>query len=467
MKTRIWSMKLLSVLVITIVLNLIACSRASFEATDTTVRQNTPQPDNPTNPFDNPNSGDPFDCTNNNSAACDTDDTGFNPYLPPLNFTPPQCEVTPISGSVCFSSRFANATQNSIDGVQVWLVVDSSESFDDERLAVANAVTSGFLASLRRQVPVTISVIVGHAPSSAYRGFRSSAPSVNPEIFYRHSSEPVSITLLPNMSASQAQAAKNQLLSKVGANMQESPISLAKRDRGSVDGMSWELGGPHSGSDELGLRNLYDAMARTSLSANNAWVVLFLSDENDVCTPFVENGRYVYSHRDEEEMFYRYCSGINIDSVFSRIVNYAGSRPFALGALVYTGQAAIPSGIQHSVGKGYTNVVARAGRSGIMVDLASRSVIGLQTVADRLVQGAANVTNESVGLHSQFPIYDQNKQRLNISQLATFNPGDGDRVDLQVFVDGVQVGYTLDTVNSLVRPSRLGANVELRYCLKR
>ncbi len=464
MKAPIGSMKWLSVVVITVVLNLIACSNASFEATDTTATK-TPQPDNPNSPFNPPNSGDPFACTNNNTVACDTDDSGFKPYLPPLNFTPPFCEVTPTSPK-CMTNNYRNATQNPIDGVHVWLVVDSSESFDDERLAVANAVTSGFLSSLQRQVPVTISVIVGHAPTSSYAGFRSSAPAVNPEVFYRHSSEPISIRLLPTMSSAQFQTARNQLLSKVGASMQESPISLAKRNRGSVDGMSWELAGPHSGSDELGLRNLFDAMSRTSIPANNAFVVLFLSDENDVCTPFVDGSRYVYSHRDEEEMFYRYCSGINVDSVFSRIVQFVGSRPFVLGALVYTGQAPIPSGIQHSVGKGYTNVVARAGRSGVMVDLASRNVIGLQTVADRLVSGAATVTNESVGLHNQFPIFDQNKQRLNLSQVATFNLGGSERFNMQVYVDGIQVGYTLDTMNSLIRPSRLGVNVEIRFCIK-
>lgn len=464
MMTREWSLRIMFMATMVMTANQLACSNARFEATASTPQQTTPQPDNPSSPFQ-PNSGDPVRCDTAQTQACDPDDGGFRPTVPNLTFTPPQCDITVISDQ-CYRNIYRNATKNSIDGVNVWLVVDSSESFDDERLAVAKAVTAGFLTSLRRQVPVTISVIVGHAPSSAYRGYPSYAPAMNAEIFYRHSSEPVSITLRPGMSSSQVRSLESQLLSKVGANMQESPISLAKRDRATLDGMSWALGGPHSGSDELGLRNFYDAMARARIPANNALVVLFMSDENDVCTPFVSGNQYVYSHRDEEEMFYRYCRGINVDSVYSRLISYVGDRPFVLGALVYTGQAPIPSGVQHSVGKGYTNLVARAGRSGVMVDLASRNVYGLQTVADRLIQGAVSATNESVGLHTQFPIYDSNRRRLNLSEVATYNPGTGPRLDMQVFVDGVQVNYSIDTVNSLVRPSRLGTQVEIRFCVK-
>ena len=61
-----------------------------------------------------------------------------------------------------------DTSKNPIDGVTVWLVVDSSRSFDKERQAVGKALASKFIKKLANEKPVTISVIASHAPSASY-----------------------------------------------------------------------------------------------------------------------------------------------------------------------------------------------------------------------------------------------------------------------------------------------------------
>lgn len=437
-----------------------ACDNARFQE----VKPLSPQPDNVSPQF-RPTSGDPVSCNCDNvkAAYCDPADDGLSESLPPLTFTPPPVRVTP-KGENCFINYYDNTTKPNITGVQVWLVVDSSESFDDERRAVAKALANTFLATLLYKVPITISVIAGHAPSSNYGSYRSYAPDVNPEIFYRKGTEPISITVSPGMSSAQILALGDVLMSKVDNNMQESPISLAKRNRATIDGMSWALAGPHSGSDEMGIRNFMEAMKKTTLPANTAFVALFLSDENDVCVPFVNgSGQFVYSHDNEREIHQRFCSGVSVSSAYSLAMSYAGNNPFMFGALVYTGQSPIPSGIQHSVGIGYTHLVARAARQGVMVDLASRNFSNLQTAANTLVKELAAITDESQNFHTQFPIYTSPEQRVSLARIATDS---NNNFDLQVYVKGNRTNFSVDGANSLVKPCDLGQSVEIHFCLK-
>ncbi len=473
MKSQSMLSKALVLIFATLIVNQMACNKASFEASKGTPGQTAPAPDNVDDPFDQSDSGDIVRCDNSSDLFCDRGDDGLTDDVPPLDWNPPQCSVSREGN--CFSNTCTDTRRNPIKGVDVWLVVDSSRSFDDERVAVGRALADGFIRDLVQQVPVRISVIVGHAPSGPYAGVGSGAPAVSPSIFYRHGSEPFTITI---NQTSEINSKREQLLSKLRETMRESPISMAKRNRSSIEYLnnlyaSWPLAGPHSGADELGLRNFTDALQRASVPRDNAWVVLFMSDENDACTPFDSprasspyqvNGHY-YSHpSDEEEMKRWYCNGITTARAYTEAVRFAGSRPFALGALVYTGQAAIP-GYAHpqaSVGKGYTEVVANAGRQGVMIDLASQDFLGLQTTANRLVGELAEITNESVGTHTQFPIYDRPGNNISLNQVATI---DG-RFNMQVFVDGRRTNYTVDSKNSYVRPSTLGSEVEIRFCLK-
>ena len=290
----------LTIFIAAFLLNTIACSKAKFEATDPTNRQGQPSPDN-VNPSDtdNPDDGDVINCSNVNSQFCDTPDDGFQDNVPPLNFTPPVCDdhsplPSPLPGVTCYNNTFGNTTKNNVNGVNVWLVVDSSRSFDQARLAVGRAVSRSFLSSLQHQVPVTVSVIPAHAPSSSYNG----APSFAGRIYGG------SVTFTPGMSSSQVAAAEAALLSRLDSNMQESPVSLAKRDFRPLDGLNYEsansnnlLGGPNSGSDEMGLLSFKLAMEKNSIPANNAWVVLFLADENDVCVPERNANNSLYFRR--------------------------------------------------------------------------------------------------------------------------------------------------------------------------
>lgn len=477
--THSMTSKLIMLLFAVLMINQMACN-ARFQE----VQPQSPQPSSASAKIE-PNSGDPIscNCTTVKAAYCDPAVDGLSDSLPPLTFNPPPVRVT-RNGEKCFINNYDNTTKPDITGVQVWLVVDSSRSFDEERRAVAVAMANSFITTLIKKVPVTVSVIAGHAPSSSWNGHRSFAPDVNNfEIFYRRASEPTSITFIPGMSMAQAQALGAQLLSKVDANMQESPLSLAKRDRGTIDGFHWELGDAHSGSDELGLRNFMAAMDLTIHPQNNAFVVLFLSDENDICTPFderisdklnvsheIDGKTYYFSHRDEIEMIEdgfddvgkNFCNGVSIDAAYSLAMNYANDNPLMIGALVYTGQS-VPSGIQHTIGRGYMELVARAGRQGVMVDLAARNFSDLQSAANKLITRLAGITNESQNFHTQFPIYTSAEARVALGTVDVKPSGD---LNIEVLVDGKPTGYDTDAKYSLIKPCDLGSSVEIRFCLK-
>jgi hypothetical protein len=470
---------LYKVLVLTfaaLTLNQLACNNASFEADQGNRAQRAPAPDNIDNPFADFDDSDAVRCDNTDAVFCDRGDDGLTDEVPPLNYNPPHCDITRTGD--CFVNYYEDTRRNPINGVDVWLVVDSSRSFDAARVAVGRALADGFIRDLSRNVPVRISVIAGHAPSGSYAGVRSAAPAINPEVFYRHSNEPLTVTI---NSPAEINSKRSQLLSKLNEFMRESPISIAKRNRGGVEVfnnyfVTWPLNGPHSGSDELGLRNFYDAIAgpnRAQIPRDNGWVVLFLSDENDACVPFTSYsersahnvGGFYYSHRsDEAEMKDWYCSGISPSRVYAEAVRFAGDRPYAIGGMLYRDRRTIPGSAhpQADIGRGYLEVIARAGRQGATVDLATAtSSWGLESTARRIVSELANITNESVGTHTQYPIYDDRNNRLSLNAVETI----GGRFNMQVYVDGQRSNYTIDSRNSLVRPSTLGRNVEIHFCL--
>ena len=114
--------KLVILLFAAVVANQLACSNASFEASNSDARQNAPQPDNVNSPFDHTDSGEAVRCDNVSAAFCDTSDDGLTSNLPPLHFTPPTCDVSNCGGCVC--NTYKNTSRRNIDGVNVWLVVD-------------------------------------------------------------------------------------------------------------------------------------------------------------------------------------------------------------------------------------------------------------------------------------------------------------------------------------------------------
>ncbi|MCJ8277514.1 MAG: hypothetical protein MJK18_11785, partial [Bdellovibrionales bacterium] len=238
--------KALTLIAAALLLNVMACNKASFEATDPTNRPAFPDANGVTeNGEQNDDGGDAINCGNPNSIFCANNDDGFQDNVPPM-VDPPFCDIKRPTVNNCYENIYRNSTKDGIAGINLWLVVDSSRSFDAARMAVARQVSQAFLTSLRHQVPVTISVIPAHAPSSSY----GSASSFNGRIYGQ-------VTIRPGENPT---SAMNQLLSFVDSSMQESPISLAKRDRRVLDNLNYAngvsgpvYGGPNSGSDEMGL----------------------------------------------------------------------------------------------------------------------------------------------------------------------------------------------------------------------
>ena len=511
--------KVLFLMFAAMIANQMACNKASFEAEESVVGSKAADPDNPDESVDEFDDGDTVSCaagkTDNRRVCqrdrdreldldfgdggdrdkcdgnCDDGDkvvyrpTPTKPKRPTMTFTPPKCTVTKTDeAGRCFKNSYGDITKESINGVSIWLVVDSSRSFDGERVAVANAITSGFLTALQKDVPVEISVIAGHAPSPGiYEGpvpadpdyglgpvqeVKSSAPAINGEVFYRHKSEPLKIVLRPDMSEAQFNKAKRELLMKLGNDMRESPISLAKQQKQKdyeYDVQKfypgWAKVGPHSGSDELGLRNFSDAMDKARVPDGYAWIVLFAADENDACTPDSDpaTGKVKWSHYEDESQMYKwYCQGITPHNVYNKAKKFAGDRPHAFGALVYTLNKPIPSYAhpQAGYGEGYTKIVALAGRGhGLLMDLANRDRNGnietdaLDSVATRIVDGLAINIRNSLGIHTDYYLFDEEGgQPLSLDSIQVKNG----KYNLQVIVDGEPWNYDHDHANDLIIP---------------
>jgi hypothetical protein len=508
MKSQFLASKLLVLMFAALVVNQMACNNASFEATDDTAFQTAPRPDNPDRDdfFDDRDAGQTIRCDcQGSTASCDPGDIGINPNTPNLSWDLPRTNVT-RRGVNCYSNIYYDTRRNPINAVDVWLVVDSSGSFNDdtdiidEREAVANAIAGDFIQQLAQQVPVRVSVIVGHAPSGPYGGRVSDAPATNPEVFYRTDSEPLTITINGPGDISRA---RSQLLAKLDDRMRVSPMSLARNNKarigmygngvsnpsrfyngtvdfGSINGNPGSAG-PHSGSDEVGLRNFYDAMRRTRLAANSGWVVLFLSDENDVCTPTTSRSsrsshpwirrnspvpnyfNFYFSHAfDEQNAFEWYCHDFSLQRVYAEAVRYANGQPYAMGAMVYRNRSTIPAGAhpQADVGKGYLDLVAMA--QGVTVDLASASsTAGLNRAARNVVQGLAEITNRATGTQTQYGLFtDRSSRRVNLSQVGSENGA----LDVQVFINGEDERrcYGLDGQNSLIQLTDIAPGEEVR-----
>src|SRR3954464_13220750 len=101
--------------------------------------------------------------------------------------------------------------------------------------------------------------------------------------------------------------------------------------------------------------------------ADAALAVVFISDENDICAKYPAGVTPVPdSWGIEPKAFKMFCGGITAEGVYSQLKKLQGDRPLAIGAIIYTGETAVPKGIQNEIGYGYTDMV-RVG-NGVAID---------------------------------------------------------------------------------------------------
>ena len=118
------------------------------------------------------------------------------------------------NGVRCFYNTFDNTrrTTPTVSGIDLWLVVDTSQPFDEVRSAVGNAIVEGYWQNYRQQVPLYISVIAAHTPNSIHSSARG-------DVFYSHHGERSTVVFRPSMSQDDFNKAKREVLVKLQRDM--------------------------------------------------------------------------------------------------------------------------------------------------------------------------------------------------------------------------------------------------------
>jgi len=384
-------------------------------------------------------------CTTETGENLCTRGTTVNPLDPSGIFTIPNpTQVIPfagISGQACRTNIFNNTKRTGIkaNGIDLWLVVDASQPFDTVRTAVGEAILKGFLENCELGVPLHISVIAAHAPDSIH----SSAIG---DVFYRHGNEDPTITIYPGMSNANFQDARDNILVKLQRDMHRAREEL------------------HSGANEMGLLGLRNALFRTENHPDRALVVIFASDENDPCMSDFNDTH----DPDENEMYETYCRPSNItpDSVYAQLRQFAGERPLILSSVVFGPESTFPERANKNPGRGYLDIVERAGGTSVNLERASGQTE--QEYIDRMALDLAAVTGHLTTRYSShyafYPVTDVSGLRLPLTSLRVVP--NTKLYDVQVRVDNVPVGFKLDTVYNLVIPNRSGDVVRIDYCLQ-
>lgn len=383
---------------------------------------------------------------------------------PPVRPTPPQCEEFEYDQPEYHSG---------IKGVNIWIFADGSKSSRDERAAYARSVVSSVDSRLLRHVPVTVSMVAAHSRKSVYSAaYNGPERDSNRDFFFKSDAgEAAVIKFRPNMDANERKAAEEALFAK---------IMGMKTDNSA----GWSDGG------ELLVYNMLAAFKEErqawakevgALKKDYLLQILFMTDENDICTP----GKLASSLtpkgvETEIQSYADHCFGIDTNhsgvaynranssysdanysmTAFNKIESLKRTRKVMLGSFAYASKdgANIP---QDEIGQNeFANGIIQLVKAqrGLSIDLGN-----LKNMTD--VNGAANqwtdFTNSAFSndLYVTFPM-ERNGQPLGAT--------DYDYANAQVTVAGKVIATAPGNGNFLVARERCDVGrVKIKICKRR
>gem|GEM_PF-3464958 len=373
-------------------------------------------------------------------------------------YIPKPSKVYPLAstgaGYQCVGNDFTDTKRKTkVAGIELWLVVDSSNSFDIERVAVAEAIVNGFREACRLGVPVRISVIAAHTPESPDSALRLDAGGAKGTPFFSQGGESRVIVLYPNMSEAELEGAKNDLLVKLDSEMRRDPITqnYVEQNPGSNG---------HSGADELGLLALRNTLKVATKRRDHALAVIMMSDENDICMSAFNNDQDGH----ENTMNKIYCDDTTPQAVYTELRNFAGNRPLVVSSIVYSGNRPFVDGGPNDIGRGYLDLAHLAG--GRSFELAHLPGEDRTAYIHRMAKDVAKVTGRMTRrftqYHAHYPVFGFQGKSIPLSDIRV-NP-ETNRLDMRVLVDGKNTDYSLDPRYNLVTPANSGDKVVIQYC---
>lgn len=260
--------------------------------------------------------------------------------------TPPAPSGNVVNGT-CYVDQYATPNESIVRKLDIAIVIDTSGSIVDERANIADGFDY-LIGQLPEEVDYRIAVILGHGDKTGKSG-----------ILYKKGSEP------------RVLSSDNLTVDEVKAHLK------TKLQNPSVDN--------ETDGGELGMYSFLKATQGTYLEANRdedffredaALTVIFVADENDICSKFPEGVTAVPDpDGGETKSFKKYCIDeggnylITAEDVVTRIHELQGSRPSVVGGVLYSNSETIPLVGENEIGYGYIDVINLA--AGINVDLAN------------------------------------------------------------------------------------------------
>jgi hypothetical protein len=267
-------------------------------------------------------------------------DVRTEPLNPPV--TPPKAE--------CFNERYVQPEAEITRKIDLLFVTDTSGSLDEERLGIANGIDS-FVAALPAGIDLNIAVMLAHGSTSSYSG----------KIYKSFKGEPDVLK--------STQLNMTDLRKYLGYK-----LTYVNEDYDADGGET----GMFSLQNSLKTDKLALAQGKGFYRSDAALVVVFISDENDICAKFPAGVTRVPDPQGTEaSSFNRDCVKkvgsttewlITAENTYEKLKNLQGNRPLLVGAIVYNNPATYPRVGENEYGYGWLDVVSVA--HGISIDMA-------------------------------------------------------------------------------------------------
>lgn len=353
-----------------------------------------------------------------------------------------QTSAQSVPAPQCFTEQFKQPEQNVTRKVDLLFVTDTSGSISDERSAIASGIDL-FVGELPTDADYQVAVMLAHGSLSKWAGK-----------LYQARGEPA---VLSSATMSRAQI-REHLRTKLTRTAVD-PFS----DGGEEGLYSFNQLFTHGG-------RFTEARLQNFLRLDAALVVVFISDENDICSVYPKDVTPVKDPEYMEQVgFMKDCVRVDwrsllktqpkdfnewlknpgartvtSSSVLARVKAVWGDRPFSTGAIVYTDPKTVVRRGENEVGYGYIDLVRES--HGVLTDMAGK----------KYGEGLANLGREAC-------------TKMNLVTDFKLAHAPVDASTIKVRVDGGEVPASFNANTNEVHlnhPGSTRSTVSVDYCLK-
>lgn len=235
--------------------------------------------------------------------------------------------TAPAPAPACFDERFAQPDAVVSRSIDLVFVMDTSGSMADNRTKVADGI-SAFVGELPLDVDYRIGVVLAHGSHSAWSG----------KVFTLGG-----YTVLDSQS---------QSLSVIQAQLRNMALN-APRDISPEEGEE----GSYSLMKALTTQLAYN-QSKGFFRPTAALAVVFVSDENDICAPYVGLPAMPGLTANERTLRNRDCAGgISTATVINQVKTQQGDRPYLFGAVTHVELGYTDQAGNDGYGYGYIDIV--------------------------------------------------------------------------------------------------------------